>query len=182
MSRDFCFTPESCRGCRRPARLLWAKTASQKLRVINVPITYLNEPNLTAELNVSLGVLSQKRTVTYLPPLVALFVTLYSLASAQDVNNACKADVATKCKNAPAGQRQLLLCINKHFQDFSEPCQNFLVRNAAAAKSCTFDLERNCKGVTPGDGRIEACLKAHFQQLTERCKASVASSPSFQND
>jgi hypothetical protein len=79
----------------------------------------------------------------------------------------CTRDVTALCAAGQPGSDPLVDCVEKHFQDFSEPCQAALVNIASVREACRSDIH----GL--GAGRILLCVKRMFAALSEPCKDAI---------
>jgi hypothetical protein len=85
----------------------------------------------------------------------------------------CTRDVTALCAAGQPGSDRLVDCVEKHFQDFSEPCQAALINIAAVREACRSDIRQQCSAFGLGAGRILLCVKRRFAALSEPCKDAI---------
>lgn len=107
-----------------------------------------------------------------------------SIASAQDVLEACAEDIDKFCSQVTLGNGRLLACMYAHEDKISDSCDTaigeaadqldwFLAEVREAVAKCSVDIEKHCSGVEAGQGRIYACLKLKKGELAAECKGVV---------
>lgn len=127
-------------------------------------------------------------TVTRFLVAVGLLATAVSAmtapASAQDVLNACAADIKKYCSQVTLGNGRMAACLYAHEDKLTDKC-DVAVADAAdqldwflstvrdAIEACASDIEKHCAKVEAGQGRIFVCLKAKEAELTKTCKPVV---------
>lgn len=117
--------------------------------------------------------------------LVALtLVAARAPAHAQDVLQACEADIANYCSQVTPGEGRLLACAYAHEDKLSDSCDQaiseaadqldwFLHEVKAAIETCAVDIEKHCSEVAAGEGRIYRCLKKKKDELDPDCGGVV---------
>jgi hypothetical protein len=85
----------------------------------------------------------------------------------------CTRDVTTLCAAGQLGADPLVECVEKHFQDFSEPCQAALTNIAAVREACRSGIGHQCSAFALGAGRVLLCVKRKFAALSEPCKDAI---------
>ena len=106
----------------------------------------------------------------------AALILLGSIAAAQNraAVKACAADIESQCGKFQPGSSALRECMQAHFKDFSQTCQEAILQAKAVAKECFADIKQRCADVKPGGSRIEACLRAHLTGLSDGCKGALS--------
>ncbi|HXJ37283.1 MAG TPA: cysteine rich repeat-containing protein [Candidatus Eisenbacteria bacterium] len=103
---------------------------------------------------------------------------------ANEVKEACKAELDTYCKQVTPGEGRLLACLYAFEDKLSARCDYGLydasvrLERAVAALSygaaeCKDDIAKHCASVQAGEGRIVECLKKQGDKLSKRCSQAM---------
>ena len=103
----------------------------------------------------------------------------------ETVQNGCKTELQTYCKDVTPGEGRILACLYAREDKLSGKCEYALydaaaqLERAVAALSylvneCADDLNTLCKGVKAGDGRLLDCLDKHAKDVSKRCTDAIA--------
>ncbi len=104
---------------------------------------------------------------------------------AETVQNGCKTELETYCKDVTPGEGRVLACLYAREDKLSAQCEYALydaaaqLERAVAALSylvneCADDLNTLCKGVKAGEGRLLDCLDKNAKDVSKRCKDAIA--------
>ncbi|CAK0736969.1 hypothetical protein CVIRNUC_000833 [Coccomyxa viridis] len=101
---------------------------------------------------------------------------------------ACRADVETYCKNAPAGEAKVHECLRTNLDKISDACRkeeiSLSVLQASntelmpnIANACKAERAAHCADVRPGKARVFMCLLAHIESADYRpgCRDQLSS-------
>ena len=83
---------------------------------------------------------------------------------------ACGKQLRSQCSGVPAGENQLLICLQQSETNLSTRCAA-LARNVV--DRCGKDAARYCKGVVAGKGNIIECLTTAKRSVSSRCNAAI---------
>jgi hypothetical protein len=93
------------------------------------------------------------------------------------LRQACFGDYMRLCRGTPFGGGRVLMCLNMHADELSQPCFQALTMRglafAGALKTCKPDYDRLCAGVPPGFGRGLDCMLANEKSLTPACRDAL---------
>ena len=117
--------------------------------------------------------ITQQKTYWAFAVCVLMFAVSSSFAQYVPVIQACTGDVTKVCAAGQPAAGPLAECVKIHFEDFSEPCKEALVKIAAVREACGADIQKHCTDVKPGAGRILLCVKQHFAAMSEPCKDAI---------
>ncbi len=102
----------------------------------------------------------------------------------KSVQEGCKQELSTYCKDVTPGEGRLLACLYAFEDKLSSQCEYSLYDAAAqlehavvkltyVANECSDDIEKLCKEIAPGEGRILNCLKKNDKKTSDRCKEAL---------
>ena len=116
-----------------------------------------------------------KQGQIYLAFAVCVLMLLASSSFGQYVSviQACTGDVMKFCAAGRRGADPLAECVKAHFDNFSEPCKEALVKITAVREACGADIQKHCPDVKPGAGRLLLCVKRRFAVMSEPCKDAI---------
>ncbi|MEW6268205.1 MAG: cysteine rich repeat-containing protein [Thermodesulfobacteriota bacterium] len=90
----------------------------------------------------------------------------------------CAADIATLCKDVPAGGGRIQACLEENEAKVSSACRAKIDSLAGevklAAVVCRWDIGRLCSDVVPGKGQLASCLERHEDDLSPECRKQLA--------
>jgi hypothetical protein len=90
---------------------------------------------------------------------------------------ACGFDHQRFCRGVPPGAGRIILCLNEHADEVSQPCFQALTAWGLTAinalKMCLPDAERLC-GRAPNPRRTLGCLMENADQLSQPCRDALA--------
>ena len=97
------------------------------------------------------------------------------------VQERCKAEIDSYCKNVKPGECRVLACLYAYKDKLSSRCEYALYDVATqlqrAVNTCTYvanecrdDLKTYCSDIRPGEGRLLECLDKNNEKLSSRCK------------
>jgi len=98
----------------------------------------------------------------------------------QTVQNGCKQELSTYCKDVTPGDGRVLACLYAHSDKLAPRCE-FALYDAAvqleravtalafAAYECEDDLEAYCADVPVGEGRLLDCIAKNEKKVSQRC-------------
>ena len=103
----------------------------------------------------------------------------------ETVQNGCKTELETYCKDVTPGEGRILACLYSREDKLSGKCEYALydaatqLERAVAALSylvneCGDDLNTLCKGVKAGEGRLLDCLDKNSKDVSKRCTDAIA--------
>jgi hypothetical protein len=100
---------------------------------------------------------------------------------------ACTADYFRFCRGVPPGRGRIVLCLNAHVNELTQPCfQALALRGLASAnalRACRADYERLCAQAAPGGPtRGLACLLDNAQALSSQCRDALANQGFFDEE
>ena len=96
------------------------------------------------------------------------------------VQNGCKAELGTYCKDVTPGDGRVLACLYAHSDKLTANCEYALFDAALqleraisalayAAYECEDDLEAYCADVPVGEGRLLDCIAKNKKKVSKRC-------------
>jgi len=102
----------------------------------------------------------------------------------QSVQDGCKKELDSYCKEVTPGEGRVLACLYAFSDKLSGQCeyalydaaaqlQQAIVKMVYVANECENDLAKFCANVTPGDGAIINCLTKNQKSLEPRCDQAV---------
>jgi hypothetical protein len=102
----------------------------------------------------------------------------------KSVQDGCKKELTTVCKNVTPGEGRILACLYAFEDQLSGQCEYALYDAATqlehavnalvyVANECSEDVNKLCANVAPGEGRILGCLKKNDAKLNDRCKQAL---------
>jgi hypothetical protein len=90
----------------------------------------------------------------------------------------CIADYMRFCRGVLPGRGRIILCLNEHVNELTQPCFQALalrgLASASALKACRVDYDRICAHTGPGLNRGLACLMDNPQALSATCRDALA--------
>jgi hypothetical protein len=100
------------------------------------------------------------------------------------VEDGCKAELDTYCKNVTQGEGRVLACLYAYSDKLSNRCEYALYEAVSqlqravealsyTATECRDDLKTYCSDVQPGEGRLLQCLDKNDAKVTKRCKQAL---------
>ncbi len=103
---------------------------------------------------------------------------------AETVQNGCKAEIDSFCKNVTPGEGRLLACLYAYEDKLSNRCEyalydaSYQLQRAVnaltyAANECQDDLKTYCSDIAPGEGRLLKCLDKNKEKISARCKQAL---------
>lgn len=91
---------------------------------------------------------------------------------------ACIADYMRFCRGVLPGRGRIILCLNEHVNELTQPCFQALalrgLASASALKACRVDYDRICAHTGPGLNRGLACMLDNAQALSPTCRDALA--------
>lgn len=94
------------------------------------------------------------------------------------MRQACMADYMRFCRGVLPGRGRVILCLNEHVNQLTQPCFQALalrgLASASALKACRLDYDRICAHTGPGLNRGLACLLDNAQALSPTCRDALA--------
>jgi hypothetical protein len=102
----------------------------------------------------------------------------------KSVQEGCKQELETYCKQVTPGEGRLLACLYAYQDKLSGRCEYALYDAAVqlervvealtyVANECKADLEEHCAAIAPGEGRLAQCLKKNELKISERCRQAT---------
>lgn len=115
---------------------------------------------------------------------LALTAMLDRPATAQNLLEACSADIGAHCTAVTPGDGRLASCLYAHEDKLSEPCDIAFGETADimdmvferlryAKQQCSADIAALCADVEVGQGQVFSCLKDQVASLSDGCKSLV---------
>jgi len=100
---------------------------------------------------------------------------------AAQVQDGCKTELDTYCKNVTQGEGRQLACLYAYNDKLSNRCeyalydaatqlQRYVQALSYCANECRDDLKTYCSNVKPGEGRLIQCLDKNSSKVSARCK------------
>jgi len=90
---------------------------------------------------------------------------------------ACIVDYMRFCRGVLPGRGRIILCLNDHVNELTQPCFQALalrgLASASALKACRVDYDRICAHTGPGLNRGLACLLDNAQALSPVCRDAL---------
>ena len=131
-----------------------------------------------------------KKMIVFSVAMSMTFLFAFSASAAEQnlvetVQNGCKTELETYCKDVTPGEGRILACLYAREDKLSGKCEYALydaaaqLEHAVAAMSylvneCADDLNTLCKGVKAGDGRLLDCLDKNAKDVSKRCTDAMA--------
>jgi hypothetical protein len=104
----------------------------------------------------------------------------------QPFRQACFPDYMRFCRGVLPGRGRIILCLNDHVNELTQPCfQALALRGLASAnalKLCRLDYDRICAHTGPGLGRGLACLLDNAPALSPICRDALAKEGLFDDE
>ena len=99
---------------------------------------------------------------------------------------ACIADYMRFCRGVLPGRGRIILCLNEHVNELTQPCFQALalrgLASASALKACRVDYDRICAHTGPGLNRGLACLLDNAPALSPICRDALAKQGLFDDE
>jgi hypothetical protein len=99
---------------------------------------------------------------------------------------ACIADYMRFCRGVLPGRGRIILCLNDHVNELTQPCFQALtlrgLASASALKACRFDYDRLCAHTGPGLNRGLACMLDNAQALSPTCRDALGKQGFFDDE
>jgi hypothetical protein len=100
------------------------------------------------------------------------------------VEDGCKAELDTYCKNVTQGEGRVLACLYAYSDKLSNRCEYALYEAVSqlqravealsyTAAECRDDLKTYCSDVQPGEGRLLQCLDKNKDKISKRCTLAL---------
>ena len=100
---------------------------------------------------------------------------------AEMVQDGCKAEIESYCKDVTPGEGRLVACLYAHEDKLSNRCEYAIYEAATQlqralnaltymANECRDDLKTYCSDIAPGEGRLMQCLDKNKDKISARCK------------
>jgi len=100
------------------------------------------------------------------------------------VEDGCKAELDTYCKNVTQGEGRVLACLYAYSDKLSSRCEyalydamsqleRALTALTFVANECRDDLKTYCADIQPGEGRLLQCLDNNDAKVSSRCKQAM---------
>ena len=105
---------------------------------------------------------------------------------APPLRQACTIDYMRFCRGVLPGRGRVILCLNDHVNELTQPCFQALtlrgLASASALKACRFDYDRLCAHTGPGLNRGLACMLDNAQALSPTCRDALAKQGFFDDE
>jgi hypothetical protein len=105
---------------------------------------------------------------------------------APPLRQVCMADYMRFCRGVLPGRGRIILCLNEHVNELTQPCFQALalrgLASASALKACRIDYDRICAHTGPGLNRGLACLMDNAQSLSPTCRDALAKQGLFDDE
>lgn len=106
-------------------------------------------------------------------------------AMADELMDACDADLKKFCGQVTPGEGRLVFCMMAHEDKISDQCfgamfdaadgiEFFVSDLKRAADLCDQDIDKLCGSVDPGEGRIAQCLIDNKEKASPDCSAEIS--------
>lgn len=104
---------------------------------------------------------------------------------APPLRQACTVDYMRFCRGVPPGRGRIILCLNAHANELTQPCFQALalrgLASASALKTCRADYDRMCAQSGPGLRGL-GCLLDNAQTLSPLCRDALAKQGFFDDE
>jgi hypothetical protein len=135
-----------------------------------------------------------RRLPLILVAILALFLAQAGTAFAQGMirvqgppfRQACIADYMRFCRGVLPGRGRIILCLNDHVNELTQPCFQALalrgLASASALKACRIDYDRICAHTGPSLNLGLACLLDNAPALSPVCRDALAKQGLFDDE
>jgi hypothetical protein len=90
------------------------------------------------------------------------------------------------CRGVLPGRGRIILCLNDHVNELTQPCFQALalrgLASASALKACRADYDRLCAQYGPGLNRGMACMLDNAPALSPICRDALAKQGLFDDE
>jgi hypothetical protein len=99
---------------------------------------------------------------------------------------ACIPDYMRFCRGVLPGRGRIILCLNDHVNELTQPCFQALalrgLASASALKACRADYDRLCAQYGPGLNHGMACMLDNAPALSPICRDALAKQGLFDDE
>jgi hypothetical protein len=99
---------------------------------------------------------------------------------------ACIPDYMRFCRGVLPGRGRIILCLNDHVNELTQPCFQALalrgLASASALKACRADYDRLCAQYGPGLNRGMACMLDNAPALSPTCRDALVKQGLFDDE